>query len=112
MLAALLGFVALIVSIVFGAMKSSDAYKEALGRAQASPSVQQALGSPIEDGLIMSGSIQVNGPSGHADLSFPISGPKGRGTVYVVANKSAGQWTFTTLAAEIESSHERIDLLE
>ena len=112
LLAAALGFVALIVTLVFGAMKSSDAYREALTRARASPAVQQALGTPIEDGLFMGGNIQVSGPSGHADISFPISGPKGKGTVYVVADKSAGQWTFSTLVAEIDATQERLNLLQ
>ena len=45
------GFVFFIIAIVFGAMKSSDAYKMALARAKADPRVVSALGSPIEDGF-------------------------------------------------------------
>lgn len=112
LLAALLAFVALILFIVFGSMKSSDAYREAYDRAKASPAVQQALGTPVEDGLWLAGNIQVSGPSGHADLSFPVSGPKGAGTVYVVAGKSAGRWTFSTLEVEVDATRERINLLE
>ena len=55
------GFIVLIVTIVFGMMKSTDAYKEALAKARANPYVQEALGSPIEDGLLVMGNINVKG---------------------------------------------------
>jgi hypothetical protein len=103
-------FIALIVMIVFSAMKSSDVYKEALERAKADPAVTEALGSPIKDGLFVSGSTNVNGASGEAKLAIPIYGPKGKATIYVVAKKSAGQWKDTVLAVEIEKTKRRIDL--
>jgi len=81
-------FITLIVMIVFSAMKSSDVYKDALKRAKAEPAVIEALGSPIKDGMFVSGSTKVNGASGEANLAIPIYGPKGEGTLYVVAEKS------------------------
>ena len=99
-----------IVAIIFGAMKSSDAYKQALATARASPEVVAVLGSPIEDSWYVTGSINVSGPSGNADLAIPIHGPKGKGMVYAVAKKSAGVWQFTTLQVGIEGRPERIDL--
>ena len=81
-------FITLIVMIVFSAMKSSDVYKDALKRAKAEPAVIEALGSPIKDGMFVSGSTNVNGASGEANLAIPIYGPKGEGTLYVVAEKS------------------------
>jgi hypothetical protein len=104
-------FIMLIVTFVFGLMKSCDAYKGALAMAQNNPYVQEALGSPIEDGLLVMGNITVNGSSGHADLSIPVSGPHGRGRIFVLATKSAGQWTFQTLVVDIETTNERIDLI-
>ena len=105
------GFIVLIVAIVFGMMKSSDAYKEAIAMAKSNPYVQEALGSPIEEGMLVMGNINVSGSSGHADLAIPVSGPQGSGTVYVVASKSAGRWTMLTLVVDIRSTNERIDLL-
>ena len=105
------GFIVLIVTIVFGMMKSTDAYKEALAMTRANPYVQEALGSPIEDGLLVMGSINVNGSSGHADLAIPVSGPQGNGTIYVVASKSAGQWAILRLVVDIKATNERIDLM-
>ena len=95
---------------VFSGMKQTDAYKTALQRAKSDPAVVAALGTPIEDGFMISGSTNVNGASGDADLAIPISGPKGKGTLYVVAKKSAGQWTYERLEVEIAATKERIDL--
>lgn len=105
------GFVVLIIYLVFSLGKSSDAYKEALTRAQSYPAVLEFLGTPIEEGWYITGSINISGPSGEADIAFPISGPKGKATVYVVASKSAGLWSFSTLAVKIKSTGLRIDLL-
>jgi hypothetical protein len=106
-----LGFSALIISFVFSMMKSSDAYKQALSKARINPAVAAALGSPIKEGFFTSGSINVNGGSGNADLAIPISGPKGNGTVYVEARKSAGEWSFSKLIVQIEKTNDRINLL-
>ena len=104
-------FVAAIVLIVFGAMKSSDAYKTAVARAKANPEVIAALGTPIEEGMWVSGKTNVDGSSGEADITIPISGPKGKAKVYAVATKRAGRWTYSTLEAAIDGREERIDLL-
>ena len=112
LLAILTGFVALIVTIVFGVIKSSDVYQEALVRAKTDPAVEMALGTPIEKGLLVMGNINVSGSSGEADLAIPISGPDDEATIYAVAEKSAGRWTFLTLVVEIKTTGDRIDLME
>jgi hypothetical protein len=110
-LAVIAAFCALIVYFVFGLMKTSDVYKEALARAKANPAVVRALGAPIEEGLFVSGSIQVSGPSGSAELSIPLSGPRGKGTIFLEARKSEGRWSFSKLLVEVDGAKERIDLL-
>lgn len=112
MLLLVAGFVFFILTIVFGTIKSSDAYKTALTRAKADPRVMSALGSPITDGYFVMGKTNVSGTSGQADMTVPISGPKGKGTLYFVATKFAGQWTFSKLMVEIGSTGQRIDLIE
>ena len=112
LLTILIGFIALIVTIVFGMVKSSEVYKDALAAARADPTVEMALGTPIEDGLLVMGNISISGLSGKADIAIPISGPFDKGTIYAVAKKSAGRWTFTTLVVEIKTSGERIDLMK
>ena len=105
-------FTALIIFFVLGLIKSSDAYNDATAMVRAHPSVQESIGTPIEEGIFISGNIKVSGPSGKASLSIPVSGPKGKGTLFVEAEKSAGQWTFSTLVLEIKGTRHRIDLLE
>jgi len=107
-----LAFAGSIVVIVFSAMKSTDVYKEALARAKADPAVIEALGSPIKDGFLLSGNTNVNGASGESNLAIPISGPRGKGTVYVSASKSLGRWIYSGLVVEISGTHQRIDLLQ
>ena len=104
-------FVGLILVIVFSAMKSSDVYKDAVARAKAEPAVVEALGSPIKDGMFVSGSTNVNGASGQANLAIPIFGPKGEATLYVVEEKSAGAWNYSNLVVEVKETKKRIDLL-
>jgi len=106
-----LAFIGSILVIVFSAMKSTDVYKEALARAKADPAVTEALGSPIKEGFLLSGNTNVNGAAGESNLAIPISGPKGKGTIYVSANKALGQWNYSGLVVEIGETHERIDLL-
>jgi hypothetical protein len=103
-------FGASIVAIVFGALKSSDVAQTAIARAKANPEVISALGTPIDTGMFVSGNINVSGGSGQADLSIPISGPKGAGTIYAVAVKTGGAWEFSTLTVQIKSTGEKIDL--
>jgi hypothetical protein len=105
-------FIFLIVCIPFAAMKSSDAYKMALARTKADPRVMNALGSPIEDGFFAMGNTKVIGTSGQADMTVPISGPKGKGTMYFVATKFAGKWKFEKLMVEVADTGQRIDLIE
>jgi hypothetical protein len=98
--------------IVLSAVKSTDVYKDALARAQAHTSLIEVLGSPIKEGFLVSGNTNVNGASGEANLSIPIPGPKGKGTIYVAASKSLGRWNYSGLIVEIAKTHHRIDLLQ
>ncbi len=100
-----------IVATVFGSIKSSDVYQSALTEAMTDPDVINALGEPVKAGLIPSGSISVENASGKASLSIPVSGPKGKGTLYVEATKSAGTWTYTTLEVAVDGQPGRIGLL-
>jgi hypothetical protein len=105
-------FVVCIVFFVFSVLKSSDAYKTAVARAKTDERVIAALGTPIREGMFASGKANVNGPSGEADLAIPISGPKGKATIYAVATKSEGTWSFSKLSVKIDGTGETIDLNE
>jgi len=104
-------FVGGFVALILGAMRGSDVAKEAFARAQSNSLVGQRLGTPITEGWLVGGSINISNSSGNADLSVPISGPKGKATVFVTAEKTAGKWDYSVMQASIEGSSERIDLL-
>jgi cytochrome oxidase complex assembly protein 1 len=104
-------FFVCIFFLVFSVLKSSDAYKTALARAKNDQRVIAALGTPIHDGLVPSGKTNVNGASGEADLAIPISGPKGKATIYAVGTKSDGKWEFSKLTVQVDGG-QLIDLNE
>ncbi|MCV9929974.1 cytochrome c oxidase assembly factor 1 family protein [Flavobacterium sp. LS1R49] len=103
-----------IAGIFFGItsmMKGSDAYKEAMTEAQQNKLVIEKLGSPIEDDGMTSGSINVQNDSGNCDLQIPIKGPKGKGTLFIVAEKR-GNWKYSEMTVFIKATKEEIDLLK
>lgn len=96
---------------VFGAMKSSPVYAESLAKAQASPLVQEALGTPIKDTFVVTGSVSTENGVEKADLTYPISGPKGAASVHAAATKEGGSWVYTEMSVTPEGK-EPINLLE
>lgn len=104
-------FVLGILAIVFGAIRSTDIYQQSINVVSSNPQVVEALGAPVKPGFLVGGSVNVNGPSGQADISIPVSGPKGSGTLYVTAEKRGGIWLFSDLTLVVDDTGERIDLL-
>ena len=101
---------AVIMFVIFSGFKSSDVYKEALSRAQSDPRVVEALGTPIQAGLFVTGSLETQGISGDAQLNIPIHGPKGRGVLYAAARRENGVWNFYTLAVGVNGQDALIPL--
>ena len=102
-----------IAGIFFGVtsmMKDSDAYKGAMTIAQHDKLVSDRLGNHIESDGIVSGNITINNDKGNCDLQIPIKGSKGKGTIFVVAEKK-GIWKYSELSVHIETTDEEIDLL-
>jgi hypothetical protein len=73
--------------------------------------VRELVGDPLVAGCIATGSIHLKDSNGYADLSIPISGPKGKGLIHLIAVKSGGPWQFRTLQVAVEGRAEVIDLL-
>lgn len=106
-------FIAGIVVFVFGLIKSTDVYKEALRRAQSNPEVQALLGTPIEAKLWVSGNVNVKNNTGEANISIPIKGPKGSATIHAVATRSNDQWRYESLNVNpADTSKPPINLLQ
>lgn len=104
--------VAMVVAGFFAigaAFRDSDVHQQALAKLEASPEATAMIGKPMATGVPMGG-VQISGPSGHASLSFSVTGPKGEGTVFVEASKAMGQWTIERMVLEDARSGRRVDL--
>ena len=99
----------MIYGMVRTAIRSSEPYQVGVARAKANAELVAALGSPIEEGSLPSGSISTSGGSGEANLTIPLKGPKGKATVSVEAKKFAGKWEYTRIVASVNGR--AIDLL-
>ena len=104
------GFVTVIVTFVFGMIKSSEPYQHALTQARANQAVVAALGTPIEPKFLVAGSINLNDSSGDANLTIPVTGAKGSGTIYVIGTRSDGVWSYSRLLFIDDSSKQETDL--
>ena len=105
------GFIALIVGLVFGLIKSSTPYQQALAKAQRDPVVIGRLGAPIQGGMLVSGNVSLSGGTGEASLAIPLQGSRGSGTLYVEARQKAGTWSYSTLMVRPDGAGEPISLL-
>ncbi len=107
-----LGAALVIVVVVFSMLRSSDVVTEAVALAEADGRATAALGTPIEVGWLVSGSMSTDGAgNGYASLNVPVSGPQGSGQLRLVAHKSGGEWEFSSLTIAIKATGETIDLL-
>jgi hypothetical protein len=105
-----LGFIGVVMLTAFGAIKSTGTYKTALTRASNDPRVIDAIGTPIKDSWYVIGKTEVSGGSGTSELTIPISGPKGKATIFVNSEKFAGDWKFKRIAVKIQATSQLIDL--
>jgi hypothetical protein len=103
-------FGALGLYFVTSAIKSSDAYQQAVALVSENPEVQLALGTPIEFGFPR-GSMNTDSGQGRASLNIPVEGPRASGTLRVEALSLGGEWTFERLEVEVPG-REPIPLLE
>jgi hypothetical protein len=88
---------AVLVFFVFGAIKKSDVYKEALQKVQNDPRVVAALGTPIEDTFWVAGRLSVDNGKGTADFTFAVKGSKDKAAVHAIAAYDGRTWEFSTL---------------
>lgn len=79
------------------AMKSSDVYVMSIKRAQDSPCAVSKLGTPITSTSMPQGSVNEANGSGSADLTIPVQGPQGSGSLHALASRDNNVWTLTSL---------------
>lgn len=74
----------------------SEPYKFAVKFINDNPKVTNSIGPLKDSRLAFFGySVRYSGPSGHAEYKIFVTGEKGRGTVYLNLDKSAGIWDVT-----------------
>ena len=95
---------------VYRRVKESEGYRVALATVRADQRVVAALGEPIEDEDVVTGSF-TNGTNMHfVFATVPLKGPKGRATMTLNATKTDGLWQFNALSVIVQSTHQVIDL--
>ena len=104
-------FAAVLLTIITTSIHSSDVYKQAMATATENIQIREQIGEPIQSAWIVSGQLHVKGSSGDANLSIPISGPRGKALIRAVAYKTGGVWRFTCLQVSVEGASGNIDLL-
>lgn len=109
--AMLLASIAVFVMGIARVTKSSEPYRVGLIAAQQDQRVIDALGAPVEDGIMPSGSISTSNGSGSANFSVSLHGARGNGTLYIEAERHAGEWHYTTLQV-LPDAGEAIPLLD
>jgi Cytochrome oxidase complex assembly protein 1 len=100
-----------LLTVITSSFRHSDVYKQAIVQATANPQVREQIGEPVQPDWLVSGELNVSGGSGKANLVIPISGPRGRGSIHAVAQKSGGVWRFTYLQVDFANQSPSIDLL-
>src|SRR5262245_21618139 len=94
--------------IVFVWFNNSEAKNLAVASATSNRDLVTRVGEPIRFGWFIGGEIEETPGFGRAELTIPVSGPKGTGTLYVAAVKEAGIWKLTLLQFGPKDSMERL----
>jgi len=84
-------------------LKRSEVYQLAQLELIADPKLIEQLGQPIDFGMPKGSLSAKAGGAGDAELSFTITGPKGRGEAYVSAQKELGKWHLQRTAVDLET---------
>ncbi len=91
--------------------QSRALYHTALVQAGAHPGVIAALGSPITSGSIANTIISITDSTELWHFDFPVSGPKGQGTVRVEALRTQGGHYFKSMVMEVTGTTNTVDII-
>ena len=97
--------------LIMGGLRSTDVFEDAVTTARSNPQLIQAIGKPIEPGVLITGSYSLSGSGGEANLETHLSGPEGGARLFIRASKTSGVWTYETLRVVVEEDQGAIDLL-
>ena len=114
-LTVILLFVLGVGTAIFGISKlftESAPYEYALEQASNNPTVIEYLGNNIENNGLMQGNISFKNDTGKANITIPIKGTKGEGSVTIVGKKIDGEWIYEELFVTIKETSEQINLMD
>lgn len=117
------GCLTIIVLAVFGvgaaifgiskAIGESEPYTHAYEMAIQNEAVIEALGAPIETGVVGSNTNYVyNNGEKRVEMTIPIKGASNSALIYVEGVKENDEWTYNKLYVDVENDDVDINLLE
>lgn len=98
--------------LAFGAAPACMGFEDVTVSAiEGCPAAVELLGTPVSRSWLglSCGNAETEGDFGHASWDFPVAGPRGRGSVSVVAEQRGGPWRL--LSGSLESGDTTIDLV-
>jgi len=101
-----------VFSLVEASFRNSAVYQEALARARQNSQVKDRVGAPLQPGRVLQGQLNTSGSSGTARMAIPVTGPRGKATIYLDARKVSGNWEFLALQLRFEGQRYCLNLLE
>ena len=97
-------FVFFIGSLFYGVatlLEGTDPYEYAIEKINNDQQLIDELGTPIVKEGMVQGSINYTNGNGEAIMQIPISGPKGKGILYINASSINDNWTYHEIRVEI-----------
>jgi len=101
-------FVCSLLFAVESVIRNSKIYEIALIEAGHSPCVATRVGTPFKPGWLVAGNMQESDTVGSAHLEIPVKGIKGKGSIFVSAEKQNGIWRIDELLLVQEGKETRI----
>ncbi len=101
-----------ILLISFLVVRTSTIYKKAMVAVRTDDRMVDLIGSPIQPGLFVLGTVSRRAAGTMVNITIPLYGPGGKATAFAVAAKTDGNWNFTTLQVQVKSRQAYIDLLK
>ena len=101
-----------IILISYLTVRTSTIYKQAMVAVRTDDRIVELIGSPIQPGLFVLGTISRRTFGTMVNLTIPLYGPEGKATAFAVAAKTEGNWDFTTLQVQVKSRQAHVDLLK
>ncbi len=102
------------ISGVVAVYSESEIYEDALELAKENEEVKQKLGDlePIDFLAIAEGVVKYSNDNNAIDIGVRIKGSKGKGRLYISANRKEGKWEYKKIHIGIKKTKETIIVFE